>query len=41
MHIEVKPFSLIPHMLSNLENVENDEKRFQVETTPSYLNTFE
>ena len=41
LNFEVKPFSLIPHMLPNLENVKNDEKKFQVETTPSYLNTFE
>ena len=41
LNFEVQAFSLLPHMLPNLENMDNNVNKFGVETTPSYLNTFE
>ena len=39
LNFEVQSFNLMPHMLPNLERMNNKIDQFGVETIPSYLNT--
>ena len=41
LNFEVEAFNLIPHMLPNLEKIDNDIKGYGVGTTPTYLNSIE